>query len=95
MYFIWWWQRNLTSLLSVSLWLGEERGHSHTSSYRICAVYGGVYILGQVLEKYTVEEGNCTGVVTTDGQAFTASHIITGFDYLSSQWDLSSVDDHA
>ncbi|KAI8337148.1 GDP dissociation inhibitor [Chlamydoabsidia padenii] len=62
---------------------------------RICAVYGGVYILGQSLDKYTLNEetGQCTGVVTKDGQVFTASHIITGLDYLSPQWNISSVND--
>ncbi|KAI8092542.1 GDP dissociation inhibitor-domain-containing protein [Halteromyces radiatus] len=62
---------------------------------RICAVYGGVYILGQSLERYDIDEqtGECTGVVTKDGQIFTAPHIITGLDYLSPDWRASSTTD--
>ncbi|ORZ25121.1 hypothetical protein BCR42DRAFT_314577 [Absidia repens] len=59
---------------------------------RICAVYGGVYILGQPLSRYIIDEetSKCTGVATTDGQVFTASHIISGLDYLSPKWEPSS-----
>ncbi|CAO3637419.1 unnamed protein product [Cunninghamella blakesleeana] len=62
---------------------------------RICAVYGGVYILGQSLEKYIIDEesGLCTGIKTSDNQVFTASHIITGLDYISPNWMTDSIDD--
>ncbi|KAI9304014.1 GDP dissociation inhibitor-domain-containing protein [Cunninghamella echinulata] len=61
---------------------------------RICAVYGGVYILGQALEKYIIHEesGLCTGIMTSDNQEFTASHIITGLDYISPSWMTDSID---
>ncbi|CAO3648465.1 unnamed protein product [Cunninghamella echinulata] len=61
---------------------------------RICAVYGGVYILGQSLEKYIINEesGLCTGVMTSDNQEFTASHIITGLDYISPSWMTDSIE---
>ncbi|CAO3579742.1 unnamed protein product [Absidia cylindrospora] len=59
---------------------------------RICAVYGGVYILGQPLDRYIIDEetGKCTGVATKDGQVFTATHIISGLDYLSPKWEPTS-----
>ncbi|ORX58968.1 rab protein geranylgeranyltransferase component A [Hesseltinella vesiculosa] len=55
---------------------------------RTCAVFGGIYILGQSLKSFLVdqESGVCRGVVTADGQEFTAGAIITGFDYLPSEW---------
>lgn len=67
----------------------------HNIYFSICAVYGGVYILGQPLEKYIIdqESGLCTGVKTSDNQVFTASHIITGLDYISPNWMTDSIDD--
>lgn len=55
---------------------------------RVCAVYGGIYILDQPLTKYTVdnETKEINGIVTMEGQEYKAEKIISGIDYLNSSW---------
>ncbi|KAG2212622.1 hypothetical protein INT47_000598 [Mucor saturninus] len=55
---------------------------------RVCAVYGGIYILDQSLMKYTVdnETKEINGIVTKDGQEYKSGKIISGIDYLNSSW---------
>ncbi|KAI8059607.1 GDP dissociation inhibitor-domain-containing protein [Gongronella butleri] len=57
---------------------------------RICAVFGGIYILAQKMGSFVVDDsdatGVCKGITTADGQQFTADHIITGYDYLPRAW---------
>lgn len=55
---------------------------------RVCAVYGGIYILNQPLMKYTVdnETKEITGIVTKEGQEYKCEKIISGIDYLNSSW---------
>ncbi|KAI9471023.1 MAG: GDP dissociation inhibitor [Benjaminiella poitrasii] len=55
---------------------------------RVCAVYGGIYILNQPLEKYVIdnETNECKGIVTKEGQEYKCQKIIAGIDYLNSSW---------
>ncbi|KAI7886495.1 rab protein geranylgeranyltransferase component A [Lichtheimia hyalospora FSU 10163] len=53
---------------------------------RVCAVFGGIYILNQQLASFIMEDGRCTGIVTQDGQKFNSEWIISGIDYLNKQW---------
>ncbi|KAL0082179.1 GDP dissociation inhibitor [Phycomyces blakesleeanus] len=55
---------------------------------RVCAVYGGIYILNHPVEKFCTEKGTgeCIGVVTVDGQTFHSKTMIAGVDYLSPRW---------
>ncbi|KAF7727692.1 hypothetical protein EC973_007248 [Apophysomyces ossiformis] len=55
---------------------------------RICAVYGGVYMLNQELQDYEIDEESrkCTGVVTKDGQIFKCQWLVAGIDYLDKEW---------
>ncbi|KAI8967900.1 GDP dissociation inhibitor-domain-containing protein [Mycotypha africana] len=55
---------------------------------RVCAVYGGVYILGQALDRYVIESGTnlCKGVVTKEGQTYYCEKLISGIDYLAAAW---------
>ncbi|KAI9019572.1 GDP dissociation inhibitor-domain-containing protein [Phycomyces nitens] len=55
---------------------------------RVCAVYGGIYILNHMVEKYCLEKttGECTAVVTADGQTFYCKTMVAGIDYLSPKW---------
>ncbi|KAF1806920.1 GDP dissociation inhibitor [Mucor lusitanicus] len=52
---------------------------------RVCAVYGGIYILNQPLDRFVVdkETGECTGVITKEGQEYKCKKLITGMDYLN------------
>ncbi|KAL9554867.1 hypothetical protein MBANPS3_002610 [Mucor bainieri] len=52
---------------------------------RVCAVYGGIYILNQPLDRFVVdkETGECTGIVTKEGQEYKCKKLITGLDYLN------------
>ncbi|KAI8061549.1 GDP dissociation inhibitor [Gilbertella persicaria] len=53
---------------------------------RMCAVYGGIYMLNQPLDHYLMEEGKCVGVTTTDGKQFKCDKLIADIDYLSPSW---------
>lgn len=55
---------------------------------RVCAVYGGVYILNQPLEKYMIdsETNEIHGIVTKEGQEYKCQKLITGIDYLNTSW---------
>ncbi|KAG0167682.1 hypothetical protein DFQ30_005770 [Apophysomyces sp. BC1015] len=55
---------------------------------RVCAVYGGVYMLDQELQDYQMDEqtGRCTGVVTKDGQTIKCQWLVAGIDYLDKAW---------
>lgn len=53
---------------------------------RVCAVYGGVYILNQALDKYIIEDSECKGVVTKEGTEYRCDKLITGIDYLNKSW---------
>ena len=55
---------------------------------RVCAVYGGIYILNQPLDKYVVdkETNTVTGVVTKEGQTYSCGKLISGIDYLNATW---------
>ncbi|OBZ84005.1 Rab proteins geranylgeranyltransferase component A [Choanephora cucurbitarum] len=53
---------------------------------RVCAVYGGIYILKQPLEQFLVKEDTCIGVRTADGKELKCERLITGMDYLPSSW---------
>lgn len=55
---------------------------------RVCAVYGGIYILNQPLDKFIVnnETNECTGIITKEGQEYKCSKLISGIDYLKSSW---------
>ncbi|KAI8359875.1 GDP dissociation inhibitor [Choanephora cucurbitarum] len=53
---------------------------------RVCAVYGGIYILNQPLKEFLVKEDTCIGVVTADGKELKCQQLITGMDYLPSSW---------
>ncbi|ORZ00599.1 GDP dissociation inhibitor-domain-containing protein [Syncephalastrum racemosum] len=55
---------------------------------RICAVYGGIYILNQKLSSFILDEetGKCMGVVTDDNQTFHCDWLITSPDYLCDRW---------
>lgn len=61
---------------------------------RVCAVYGGIYILNQALDKYVVDEETkqVAGIITKEGQAYKCSKLIAGIDYLNSSW-LPQTDD--
>ncbi|KAI8385015.1 GDP dissociation inhibitor [Radiomyces spectabilis] len=59
---------------------------------RVCAVYGGVYILNQPLKKMEMDNDNqCVGVTTEDGQTFHCRWLVTGIDYMPKNW-LSSTE---
>ncbi|KAI8890774.1 rab protein geranylgeranyltransferase component A [Backusella circina FSU 941] len=64
---------------------GSEIGQAFC---RVCAVYGGTYILNQPLESFIVdrETNDCTGIITKDKQEFKCKKIIAGLDYLSRSW---------
>ncbi|CAO3692265.1 unnamed protein product [Rhizopus microsporus] len=55
---------------------------------RICAVYGGIYILDYPVDQILVNDvtNECTGIKTKTGQEFHCSKLITGMDYLPSIW---------
>ncbi|KAI8082210.1 GDP dissociation inhibitor [Thamnidium elegans] len=55
---------------------------------RVCAVYGGIYILNQPLEKYMIdsETNEIRGIVTKEGQEYKCQKLITGIDYLNASW---------
>lgn len=55
---------------------------------RVCAVYGGIYILNQPLDKFVMDDTNnqVTGVITKDGQEYKCDKLITGIDYLNQSW---------
>ncbi|KAI8146072.1 GDP dissociation inhibitor [Fennellomyces sp. T-0311] len=55
---------------------------------RVCAVFGGVYILNQQLASFIVDEstGECKGIETTDGQKFNANWVVSAIDYLDKRW---------
>lgn len=53
---------------------------------RVCAVYGGVYILNQPLDRYIIENSECTGVVTKEGTEYRCKKLIAGIDYLNTSW---------
>ncbi|KAI9491958.1 hypothetical protein BDB00DRAFT_766146 [Zychaea mexicana] len=61
---------------------------------RVCAVYGGVYILSQQLTRFLIDEntGECKGIETKDGQKFNATWVVAGIDYLDERWIPSSND---
>jgi len=52
---------------------------------RVCAVYGGIYILNQPLDRFVVdkETEKCTGIVTKEGQEYKCKKLVTGMDYLN------------
>ncbi|CEP18908.1 hypothetical protein [Parasitella parasitica] len=52
---------------------------------RVCAVYGGIYILNQPLDRFVVdkETGDCAGIITKEGQEYKCKKLITGIDYLN------------
>ncbi|CAO3611488.1 unnamed protein product [Mucor fragilis] len=62
---------------------------------RVCAVYGGIYILNQSLDRFIVdkETGECTGIVTKEGQEYKCKKLITGMDYLDAS-SLPAKDNH-
>ncbi|KAL7322583.1 hypothetical protein PS15p_211566 [Mucor circinelloides] len=62
---------------------------------RVCAVYGGIYILNQPLDRFVVdkETGGCTGIITKEGQEYNCKKLITGIDYLSAS-SLPAKDGH-
>lgn len=55
---------------------------------RVCAVYGGTYILNQPLEKFVVDSkaNECTGIITKEGQEYKCNKLISGIDYLTASW---------
>ncbi|KAI9317984.1 hypothetical protein BX666DRAFT_1856130 [Dichotomocladium elegans] len=53
---------------------------------RVCAVFGGVYILNHPLKAFTVEGDRCTGITSADGQTFRSNWIVTNIDYLDEAW---------
>lgn len=55
---------------------------------RICAVYGGIYILNSPIDKILVnnETNECTGLVTKEGQEYNCKTLISGIDYLPLTW---------
>ncbi|KAI8375448.1 GDP dissociation inhibitor [Blakeslea trispora] len=53
---------------------------------RVCAVYGGIYILNQPLKQFLMDDTTCVGVMTADGKEFKCDCLITGMDYLASSW---------
>lgn len=55
---------------------------------RVCAVYGGVYILNQSLENFIIgqEDNEVHGIVTKEGQEYKCQKLITGIDYLNASW---------
>lgn len=63
---------------------------------RVCAVYGGIYILNQPLDRFVVdkETGECTGVITKEGQEYKCKKLITGMDYLNAS-SLPARDGHS
>lgn len=52
---------------------------------RVCAVYGGIYILNQPLDRFVVDQETkeCTGIITKEGQEYKCKKLITGIDYLN------------
>ncbi|KAI9266672.1 hypothetical protein BDA99DRAFT_436598 [Phascolomyces articulosus] len=62
---------------------------------RVCAVFGGVYILSQGLAGYLIDEntGECKGIETKDGQKFNSNWVIAGIDYLDKSWISPAVAD--
>lgn len=55
---------------------------------RVCAVYGGVYILNQPLDKYVINEetSRVEGIITKEGQEYKCDKLIAGIDYLNQSW---------
>ncbi|KAI7902413.1 GDP dissociation inhibitor [Cokeromyces recurvatus] len=55
---------------------------------RVCAVYGGIYILNEALERYVIDEktNKCTGIITKEGKEYKGQKIIAGIDYLNYSW---------
>lgn len=55
---------------------------------RVCAVYGGVYILSQPLDKYVINEetSRVEGIITKEGQEYKCDKLIAGIDYLNQSW---------
>ncbi|KAI7859041.1 GDP dissociation inhibitor [Circinella umbellata] len=62
---------------------------------RVCAVFGGVYILSQELNEFLIDENTseCKGIETKDGQKFNANWVVTGIDYLDNSWVSPSLTD--
>ncbi|KAG2223594.1 hypothetical protein INT45_001676 [Circinella minor] len=62
---------------------------------RVCAVFGGVYILSQELAGFLIDEntGECKGIETKDGQKFNANWVVAGIDYLDKSWVSPSLTD--
>jgi hypothetical protein len=54
---------------------------------RVCAVHGGVYVLGRGLREIAVREsdGRCVGVVCTEGQTLRSNWLVLSADYLHSR----------
>lgn len=55
---------------------------------RVCAVYGGIYILNQPLDRYVMnkETNQVEGIITKEGQEYKCDTLITGIDYLNQSW---------
>ncbi|KAI8645496.1 GDP dissociation inhibitor-domain-containing protein [Parasitella parasitica] len=55
---------------------------------RVCAVYGGIYILNQPLDRFVVdkETGECEGIITKEGQEYKCKKLIAGIDYLNASF---------
>ncbi|KAI8981100.1 GDP dissociation inhibitor [Pilobolus umbonatus] len=55
---------------------------------RICAVFGGVYILNKSVDRFEMDEKTkeVKSVVTTEGEQFYCKKLITNIDYLLDQW---------
>ncbi|KAG1474814.1 hypothetical protein G6F56_000122 [Rhizopus delemar] len=51
---------------------------------RVCAVYGGIYVLNTPIDRIMVdsETNECTGIVTKEGSEYKCKVLVSGVDYL-------------
>jgi len=56
---------------------------------RLCAVYGGLYMLRVHPAHFAIENGVYKGITATQGQPFTSKHLVANVEYMPAYLDIS------
>lgn len=58
--------------------------------HRLCAVYGGIYMLRKPIQKITLEDSTYKNIIDTDGTQYNSPFLVVSADYAASYLEKES-----